>query len=253
MCWASAPGYSPAIVATTWRGRSVVSSAHSTTAPRERSQPSRPARRTISTGSMSARERSSSRNEPRRFCSTSSRASSTATSVRQATAARCRNSSAVLVGLAEQQHAADRLVARGDRHLAADVRRHRGRAAAGAVGDVAAQRADVGHRAGRQRRRAEPRDHDRHRARPPPRRPAPPPARAPRRPAPRPPSSGGPSAAARRGAPARPDPAGSGAPRQSGRGLRPRRPTPAPRSPGGPAASPHRTRRCGSCRPPRPA
>ena len=34
MCWASAPGYSPAIVATTWRGRSVVSSAHSTTAPR---------------------------------------------------------------------------------------------------------------------------------------------------------------------------------------------------------------------------
>ena len=48
MCCASAPGYSPAIVATTWRGRSVVSSAHSTTAPRERSQPSRPARRTIS-------------------------------------------------------------------------------------------------------------------------------------------------------------------------------------------------------------
>ena len=93
MCCASAPGYSPAIVATTWRGRSVVSSAHSTTAPCERSQPSRPARRTISTGSMSGRERSSSRNEPRRFCSTSSRASSTATSVRQATAARCRNSS----------------------------------------------------------------------------------------------------------------------------------------------------------------
>ena len=94
MCCASAPGYSPAIVATTWRGRSVVSSAHSTTAPRDRSQPSRPARRTISAGSMSGRERSSSRNEPRRFCSTSSRASSTATSVRQATAARCRNSSA---------------------------------------------------------------------------------------------------------------------------------------------------------------
>src|SRR3954464_5893735 len=50
MCWASAPGYSPAIVATTWRGRSVVSSAHSTTPPGERSQPSRPARRTSSRG-----------------------------------------------------------------------------------------------------------------------------------------------------------------------------------------------------------
>ena len=251
MCWASAPGYSPAIVATTWRGRSVVSSAHSTTAPRERSQPSRPARRTISTGSMSARERSSSRNEPRRFCSTSSRASSTATSVRQATAARCRNSSAVLVGLAEHQHAADRLVAGGDRHLAADVRRHRRRAAAGAVADVAAQRADVGHRA--------------------------------RATAPPAPSrgitiaTGAPAASAassatraepvagqhrvhhlqvdraqaldegRRGGRIRPLPA------PSGRGLRPRCPTPAPRRPDGPAASPHRTRRCGSGRPPRPA
>src|SRR4051812_29688867 len=95
MCCASAPGCSPAIVATTWRGRSVVSSAHSTTAPRARSHPSRAARRTTSRGSSSsARARSSSRKEPRRFCSTSSLASSTATSVREATAARWRNSSA---------------------------------------------------------------------------------------------------------------------------------------------------------------
>ncbi len=74
-CCASAPGSSPAIVAMTWRGRSVVSSAQSTTAPRERSQPRRVARRTISRGSRSVRARRSSRNEPRRFCSTSSRAS----------------------------------------------------------------------------------------------------------------------------------------------------------------------------------
>src|SRR3954468_11584095 len=100
MCWASAPACSPAIVATTWRGRSVESSAHSATAPCERSQPSRAARRRISSGSRSSRARSSSRNEPRRFCSTSSRASSTATSVRQATAARCRNSSASADGSA---------------------------------------------------------------------------------------------------------------------------------------------------------
>ena len=50
MCWASAPGWSPEIVATTCRGRSAVSSAQSTTTPRDRSQPSRPARRTISRG-----------------------------------------------------------------------------------------------------------------------------------------------------------------------------------------------------------
>ena len=50
MCWASAPGTSSAIVATTWRGRSVCSSAHSATAPRLRSQPSRAARRTSSSG-----------------------------------------------------------------------------------------------------------------------------------------------------------------------------------------------------------
>src|SRR4051812_19304437 len=98
MCWASAPGCSPAIVATTWRGRSEDSSAHNATAPLERSQPSRAARRSTSSGSRSSRPRSSSRKEPRRFCSTSSRASSTATSVRHATAATCRNSRASAAG-----------------------------------------------------------------------------------------------------------------------------------------------------------
>ena len=122
------------------------------------------------------------------------------------------------VGLAEQQHAPDRLVARGDRDLAADLRRHRGRAAARAVADVAAQRADVGRGARRQRRRAEPRDRRSPRASPPPPPPARPPARAPRRPAPRPPSSGGRSAGARREAAGRPCRA---APRLPSRGQRP--------------------------------
>ena len=120
MCCASAPGTSSAIVATTWRGRSVCSSAQSATAPRLRSQPSRAARRTSSSGGRPAPARRSSRNEPRRFCSTSSRASSTATSVSEATAARCRYSDASAVGggrALEQQDAADRLVARGDRNL----------------------------------------------------------------------------------------------------------------------------------------
>ena len=82
-------------MATTCRGRSADSSAHSTTAPAERSHPSREARRTTSVASIaSGRSRSSSRNEPRTFSSTSSRASSTATSVSAATAARCRNSTA---------------------------------------------------------------------------------------------------------------------------------------------------------------
>ena len=94
MCWASAPGTSSAIVATTWRGRSVCSSAQSAIAPRLRSQPSRAPRRTSSSGGSPPPARRSSRNEPRRFCSTSSRASSTATSVSDATAARCRYSAA---------------------------------------------------------------------------------------------------------------------------------------------------------------
>ena len=253
MCWASAPGYSPAIVATTWRGRSVVSSAHSTTAPRDRSQPSRPARRTISTGSISGRERSSSRNEPRRFCSTSSRASSTATSVRQATAARCRNSSAVSSAspnISTRPIVSSPVVIGTSPPTSGGTEAGRPRARSL---DVAPQRPDVDHRARRQRRRAEPRDHDRH---------------------------GGagrlggqlrdarePLAGQHRvhhlqvdraqaldeGRATRPRPAGSGGPHQSDRGLRPRRPTPAPRSPDGPATSPHRTPRCGSCRPPRPA
>ena len=112
------PGTRPAIVATTWRGRSVESSAQSTTAPRARSQPSRAARRTTSCGSSSSGfARSSSRNEPRRFCSTSSLASSTATSVSEATAARCEELGRVrrrrAARLAEREHAADHLVARG--------------------------------------------------------------------------------------------------------------------------------------------
>ena len=68
----------------------------------------------------------------------------------------------LVVRLAEQQHAADRLVTRGDRHLAADRRRHRRGAAARDVADVAAQQPDVGGRPRRQRDRAEPRDDDRH-------------------------------------------------------------------------------------------
>ena len=144
------PAYSPAIVATTWRGRSEVSSAHSTTAPRERSQPSRAARRTTSCGSRSVRARSSSRNEPRRFCSTSSLASSTATSVSDATAARCRNSSASGAGSSAPASStrADRVVA-GAR--SAPRRPRRAGTGAGAVahplGDVAPQRSRVQARA----------------------------------------------------------------------------------------------------------
>ena len=69
-------------------------SAQRPTAPAERSQPRRAARRTMSAGSRSSRVSSSSRKEPRRFCSVSSRASATAISVRAATAATWRYSPA---------------------------------------------------------------------------------------------------------------------------------------------------------------
>ena len=151
----------------------------------------------------------------------------------------------LLVGLAEQQHAPDRLVTRGDRDLAADARRHRGGAAARAVADVAAQRADVGLDARRQRRRAQPRDHDRDgRAR-------------------RLRGELGHAAESLAGQhrvdhlqmdDAEPLDEGGGRGRIVGRThLAHLTRSPAPRSRGGPAASPHRTRRCGSDRPPRPA
>ena len=86
MSWASAPGSSSAIRATTWRARSVGSSAHS--ADRAARQVAAEARRRGAgrrPASSSSRLRSCSRNEPRRFCSTSRRASSTASSVSAAT------------------------------------------------------------------------------------------------------------------------------------------------------------------------
>ena len=67
------------------------------------------------------------------------------------------------LGRAEHQHGAELLVAGGDRHLGDHARRHRGRAAARTLADVAPQRGDVVERAGR-RRRAEARDDDRHHA-----------------------------------------------------------------------------------------
>ena len=268
MCWASAPGCSPAIVATTCRGRSEESSAHSATAPFERSQPSRAARRSTSSGSRSSRPRSSSRNEPRRFCSTSSRASSTATSVRHATAATCRNSSASgrRLVLAEQQHGAELLVAGGDRDLRDHARRHSRRAAARPLADVAAQRARDPRR-GRTpppRRGAERRSPPRRRSRRRRGRPRPP---GRRRRAPHPPC-----ADARRAAAPSLWPRGSGwasiatfntPPSHAGRlGEPPRasavRVSAATRSPerrprGGPAGSLRRTRPCESGKPPRPA
>ena len=170
MCWASAPPYSPVMSATTWRGRSEVSLAQSATPPCERSQPRRPARRTISRASIaSGRVRSSSSSDPRRFCSTSSRASAIATSVSDATAARCRNSGAATSAASvEQEHGADDLVARRDRHLGDDAVRHPHGAVAQLVDDVTAQRVDA---------------LDRRRRAPPPR----PAAGPPRRPARRPP------------------------------------------------------------------
>ena len=251
MCCASAPGYSPAIVATTWRGRSVVSSAHSTTAPRERSQPSRPARRTISTGSMSG-PRAQLLEERAAQVLLDLLARLLDGHLGQARDRReVQELERLAVGLAEQQHAPDRLVARGDRDLAADAPaaprpggRERGRRRSGAAPRRRPPRpatAPPGRAAGSRSPRASP---------------SPPPPARPPAPSPSPAStestifrwterrrstSGGGAAGS-----GRPAPAGSWA-----------APTdvlaPAPRSRGGPAASPHRTRRCGSGRPPRPA
>ena len=261
-CWASAPGYSEAISATTWRGPLRVSSAHSTTAPRETSQPSRPARRTTSRRSIaSGRSRSSSRNEPRTFSSTSSRASSTATSVSAATAARCRNSTASGSGRpgCEQHDAADPLVAGRDRHLGDDLARHRRDAATALLADVAAHRGEDGFAARGGDRHAEPRHDDRDRA------------------------AGGPcrqvsyrrqpvagqhgvehlqmhraqpldervAAGGVMSGSAGMSPAMNGAARRPPRLEFRRWPVRPPQ--GVPGASPHRTRRCGSGRPPRPA
>jgi hypothetical protein len=245
MCCASAPGYSPAIVATTWRGRSVVSSAHSTTAP-AREVAAEPARAAHDLDRVHVGPRAQLLQE---------RAAQVLLDllarlldghlVRQATAARCRNSSAVSSGSPSSSTAPDRLVARGDRDLAADERRHRARAAARAVADVARSAPTSAWRPATAPRPSA-RDHDRDG------RPAASAAssargRVPRRTAPRRPSSGG-----RRGGRST-----SGAGAAASWGPHPRcstsRVRPAPRSRVGPAASPHRTRRCGSDRPPRPA
>ena len=65
--------------------------------------------------------------------------------------------------LAEHQHAADRLVARRDRHLGEHARRHLRGPVAHALAGVAAQRAEVGRPAARADRGAEPRHDDRDR------------------------------------------------------------------------------------------
>ena len=167
MCWASAPAYSPAIVAT--RGAGAGRQLRDrTTAPRARSQPSRAARRVISAARDRGRARSSSSSEPRSFCSTSSRASATATS---ASAGDRRE----VQDLARPRAAASPSPAssttaptsspRGDRHLGRDAVRHLGRAgrAAGRPRSAGAPRATRPPATPRRRRRPEPRHDDRHR------------------------------------------------------------------------------------------
>ena len=136
MCWASAPGCSPAIVATTWRGRSEDSSAHSATAPRERSQPSRAARRSDLVAARGRRARAA---PPGRSRAGSARPPAAPPRPRPRSGRRPRrragtpSASATGSSLAEQQHGAELLVARGDRHLGHHARRaprRRGRAPA---------------------------------------------------------------------------------------------------------------------------
>ena len=252
MCCASAPACSPAIVATTWRGRSLVSCAHSATAPRERSQPSRAARRSTSLASSSpALARSSSRNEPRRFCSTSSLASSTATSVSEATAARCRNSVASgETGAPGSPSISTQPIASSPDAIGTSASTPGGTwrgPVARALADVAAQHRQVGRPAARARRGAEPRHDDRDDR-----------------------SAGvrgqlrdAPEAVAAQhrvhhlevdGPQPLDEPGAGGLDRLGAGHAVPRRPAqPRPRPPGAPAASPRRTRRCGSGRPRRPA